>query len=160
MVIDAFIDIQGFIAEDGDFVLKEVAIVFDERNFKIIIFKPPYLIKGLNHKQQTSVVWLSNNHHGLRCQQGDITLSILKGMMTEYTSGKTVCVRGNTKLLWIFDNCEEIFRIHNTETTKSSPSFKKLKKMYPNIKHCNQHNGKWCALQNALLLHKNFQIKH
>lgn len=159
MKIDAYVDVQGFVGSDGDFVPKEVAIVFDETNFKTLIIEAPYPIQQLNQKQQKSVVWLSNNHHGIRWQQGDITLSILKGMMTEYTSGKTVCVRGNTKLLWISDNCEEIFRIHNTETSKSSLSFKQLKNMYPNIKRCNQHKGRWCALQNALLLYKSFQIK-
>lgn len=154
MKVDAFIDVQGFIGADAEFVTKEIAIVFDEANFKVFRIISSHFIKGLNTQAASNMY---HRHHVLYGIYNDIRSSEIKRIMTEFTAGKIVVVRGQTNVLWVFDNCQKIIRIHNTEKMKFSYSFKELRKIYPNIKHCNEHKSEWCALQNARLLQKNFQ---
>jgi len=61
------IDVQGFLDNNNNFILKEIGIVFekDPNLNNTFLIEPPYDFTFLNTKSRKTAIWLTNTHHNL-----------------------------------------------------------------------------------------------
>lgn len=63
IAMEAVIEVNGFIGNDGEFIAKELAVVDSNLCYSMLFFRPPYPKSYLDTKQQRTVGWLERNHH-------------------------------------------------------------------------------------------------
>lgn len=150
-----FIDVQGFRGNSNNFIVKEIAIVFNANEFINFIIKPPFEYKYLSSDKQKQVNWLTKNHHHLQWEAGSVTFRSVCKFIKANTMDSCVYVKGVEKKKWI----EEILhkKVFNIENMNCS-NLKNLEKQFPECIRYNCHNHGICALQNAHLLLKFFNF--
>lgn len=152
MVQTVFIDLQGFKGNSNNFIAKEIAIVFNSKEYMNFIIKPPFKYEHLTPEKQKQVNWLSKNYHHLLWEDGSITFKSVLNFLRENTLDAQIFVKGAEKKMWT----EKILQknVLNVEDIFYKSSITKLEKEYSVHTYCNAHNHGTCALKNALLLQK------
>lgn len=97
------IDVQGF-KHANKFILKEIYIITDNKKFHAII-KSPFEYKQTNPKFRQEINWVTNNYHGIKWNDGNISLSSFLKSVKTALKGKVVLCKGCEKMKWI----EQIF---------------------------------------------------
>jgi len=144
------VDVQGFKGNNNEFILKELAISFNEHEFQNFIVQPPHQFEKLMKIKQKEANWLSKNHHGLGWNDGSVTYKSVKKFLLE-NHITAVYVKGEEKKNWLSHMLQNKVMIQNLEEY-GCPSFKVLRKTYPSrTMLCTSHQG-ICALKNASLL--------
>lgn len=151
---DLYLDVQGFVGNNNEFVPKEVALVWSEKKYHHFLIKPPYSFKELNYTQQKQNYWITSNTHKLFWEDGDVSFESVRQVIEEYLELQFVCVRGALKKKWIDETFPYTFDVINMEE-KNLFSFKKLREKFSNTHNCYLHSNEACALQNAFLLYHN-----
>lgn len=151
--VNAVVDIQGFRGIRNKFVVKELAVSYNIREFQNFLIKPPYAFEDLPHKQQNQAKWLFNNHHGLTWNEGSINFESVRLFLQANLKDTTIYVKGSEKKSWLYDVLGENYTIYDLDDFGAS-NLQKLREKYPYVFKCPTHSG-FCALQNVLVL-RNF----
>jgi hypothetical protein len=146
------IDIQGFLGNNKQFILKEIGVVFSNTNINIsklnchFIIHSPYDFTKLNKHLRKTAAWMTKNHHKICWNDGLNYYREAQRHIRKITSGKQIICKGYEKQMFLkrFLKTYDITDIHEL----GSP---KLKEMNGNqfpfcLLHCMEGV---CALNNA-----------
>ena len=159
MVVPTFVDLQGFIVE-MKFVVKEVAVLRNGTILAHYIFTYPMPWNLLTKSDKSCASWLIANHHGLRWEDGNVSYSMAKRLITSAMLGieeddemsTLVYVKGCQKREWLVDLLENYAR-ENLIIETLDADYKDIKSLNnldgTNTMRCGKH-VKNCALQNVL----------
>lgn len=150
----AIVDIQGFRTETGEFIIKEVAILYNKK-IQLFLFKPPFPFHNLTKAERKQVSWIERNRK-IYWREGFVPYSNYQSYITDILRDKCVYVKGSEKVLWlknILENCNS--NIFNLED-KGCSSLLSLHNQYKfcqDLFSCICHDSV-CALKNVLCLNK------
>lgn len=96
----AFADVQGFKTDFNVFVVKELCLISDDFEFHEIV-KSPCLYGELDLCYRRRADYVTDKHHGLKFDAGNITHGELIERTLEHVTGKIVLVKGAEKVWWL-----------------------------------------------------------
>lgn len=105
-----FVDIQGFLARNNQFICKEFCFIDGDFKFHALV-KSPYSFNKLPVKNQETAQWLTKNFHGLDYNSGKMHMIELIQEMFPKFNNKIAVVRGSQKIKWLkhmFRTCGEV----------------------------------------------------
>lgn len=153
----AYADIEGFKAQRGRFICKEICVINNDNYYHAIV-KPPFNFKYLNEFYQRHASWWCRNYHRLTFDCGDTHINKATEKAFMMLMNKKVLVKNAQKAEWfryIFRHCGSIdfIPIDKMELNKT---------MAPNemFEICEYHNRVFgwseahCCLSDALKLRK------
>jgi len=93
------IDVQGFLDNNYNFILKEIGIVFekDPSLNNSFLIEPPYDFTLLNTKSRRAAIWLTNRHHKIFLGDGENSFLQTRKYLRTITSGKQIICKGVEK---------------------------------------------------------------
>lgn len=149
------VDVQGFKTDDNSFIIKEIAILNNERAQAYLI-KPPFPFYELSKTEKRQVCWIERNRK-IFWREGFIPYGNYKHYtdIVNILKGKRILAKGHEKVLWlqsILDTNDNNI-IVNLED-KGCPSILSLYDKYShsnNIFSCMYHSNV-CALKNVTCL--------
>lgn len=152
--MNTIVDVKGFKDHANDFIVKEIAIVENQR-LQSFLIKPPYPLSCLTKSEISGVRWMERNM-GILWDEGYVPYLKYKcyTKIVKLLRNKSIYVKGYEKVLWVQKNCghNNVFNIEEL----GCPSFPSLYTMYdqsPDVFSC-MHHSKSCALKNVTSLHK------
>lgn len=146
--MELFVDFQGFKNPNNEFVVKEFAIATsDGTTIQHWTVKSPCPYSVLDVKTKKQCTWTTNHYHGLRWQDGDITIQALHRQLYSILNSSVVYVKGLEKANYI----KEFFKSCLVLDLEDYPSLKVL--TTSNV-YCFFHgkSKRMCALNNVLKL--------
>ena len=81
------LDLEGFKLDSLGFIIRELSLCSSYND--TIFFKPPLKFADLPAHDRQTVIWLTNNLHGLDWDQGDILYCDLKTICLSFSSDST-----------------------------------------------------------------------
>lgn len=152
--MNAIVDIQGFKSDDNKFILKELAIIYNNR-MQVYLIKPPYPFYELSKTERKQVCWIERNRN-IFWKEGFIPYQSFKDFtdIVNILKDKCIFVKGLEKIIWLRDILENncIFNLED----KGCPSILSLYDRYkstPEISTCMYHSNV-CALKNVKCLNR------
>lgn len=82
-----FVDVQGFKTTGNTFIVKEFCLLYGDYKFHAHV-QSPCTFDELSDMYKCEANWVTNNHHGLLFDSGDMTLSELAEKTVEYVNGE------------------------------------------------------------------------
>lgn len=172
----AFVDLQGFLVNKKQFVLKEIGFFIDfapgpEGDYNVVdtvpryhyIFRPPFHWKYLSDSTKKNAIWLSAFHHGFYWTKegGTPYEDVQECLAPLMEKGLIVYVKGEQKIKWLREligdcsidcrNIEDDGCIINFNDYAHSDA----------MQHCGKHRKYCqCALRNADIIQKWFCEKN
>lgn len=144
-----FVDLQGFKFKSNVFIAKEVAVVFNSKEYVNFIIKSPFSINFLTMEQQKQAKWLIKNFHHINWNDGYVSYSSVCNFLKVNLKYSNIYVKGLEKKKWLENILgQEVFNIEDFGCI----NFRQLEVKYPKTVRCSYHTGGVCALKNALLL--------
>lgn len=148
-----FIDVQGFKSNSNRFIVKELAIVFNNDECINFIIKPPYDFKCLSIKKQNEANWLTKNYHHINWNDGSASYKNVCNFVKINTKHSKIYTKGREKKKWLEEMIHQT--INNIEDI-CSYNFKQMENKYAEYCYCNYHTYGVCAQKNAFLMSKEF----
>lgn len=147
-----FVDFQGFRGVNNEFILKEMAVLFNGYHQHFIL-TPPFHSNFLPSHLKRQAHWLREYHHGFTWDGGDTDFCKVKSYLRKKIKN-VVYVKGREKKHWLqkLINNENVEVINLEDLNYKCPNLKELKRIYPDITLKCWYHGKICALQNVYLL--------
>lgn len=148
--MNVIVDVQGFKSDSNNFIVKEIAILYNNQ-LQVYLIKPPYPFYNLSKTEMKQVSWIERNR-GIYWKEGYIPYLSYNNNICKFLHDKNIYTKGIEKMLWI----KEITRnnhVYNLED-KGCPSFMELYETYKLSKEvyaCIHHN-QICALKNVMCL--------
>lgn len=145
------VDFQAFLDNDGEYIVKEIAIVDEFQHYTHLFFKSPFDKSQLDHRYYRQAVWLENNLHRIKWEYGDVELSddVLSTLLRNYD---VVYVKGLEKANYLSKFHRLIKRIPDY-VEKPRLLFNTGSGVYENVT-CSVHTdinfGGSCALNTAI----------
>ena len=139
------VDFQGFKDGNNVFIVKELAIAFEDGSYETFVFKPPTDVYITPHYERSNR-YCTRKLHGLRWDEGDLEYDTLNIILEERTS-PVICVKGKEKTSFLSNILlgKEIKNLEEILPVKLSS----LKK----VDHRCFHVGPSCAVKNVLKLY-------
>lgn len=152
--MNTIVDFQGFRGINNEFILKEIAVLFNGHHQHFIL-TPPFNSNLLPLSLKRQAHWLHQNHHGFSWDGGDIDIRRVKAFLREKIEN-VVYVKGTEKKYWLQNliNNKNVEVINLEDLNYKCPNLKELKRIYPDITLKCWYHGKICALQNVYLLRR------
>lgn len=154
-------DIQCFKNNFNEFIIKEVTGIDMESGCLLFhhIAKPPFSHSLLSREKIKEINWLTNNHHGLEWEDGDIDYDTLfKIIKTNLTTTYTVLVKGCEKRQFIQTFVPEGCTVVDLDSV-GCDSLKSLNNLYTDeTLRCIHHRQvkHMCSLSNSLNMRRWF----
>lgn len=162
----AVADLQGFLYDNNEFILKELCFSIlsgntssDKSEYHHYIFAPPIKWYALSKKCRASALWLRTFHHGFFWNQGQIhyndRIDYIKPLLQE---NLIILVKGRQKIQWLKEVCRNStidVRDIEKELTDEFTNFRLADEAYKlsNVHHCRMHGiVKHCAKQNVKII--------
>lgn len=164
----AFADLQGFIV-NNQFILKEICFSIQNSDIKNNLFNPPpsnhyiffapFAWHQLGDKCKRSANWLTNNHHGLRWNQGEVDYDKISECIEPLLLQENllIYVKGDQKVDWLkevannlYINCQNIEEIGCNISLNEEIAARSADQIFFKCnKHHNRAINNRCALQNC-----------
>lgn len=150
MVSNIVIDVQGFKNHKNKFIFKEIAVLYNLREFQHFVIKPPYDFSNLTKAEQRQANWLRDNYHGLKWNDGSISFNSVKKFLTSNVANSKIFVKGDEKKIWVSKLLEHKVPVYDLEKL-GCPNLEALCHENSTVLRCLSHTGN-CALQNIFIL--------
>lgn len=150
---NVIIDVQGYKDWGNNFIVKEIAVLYNENEYQRFLIKPPYDFSYLTEGERKQVLWLQSYKHGLRWNEGVNRYASVRTFLIENIDSHTnVYVKGVEKKKWITSLLGREDGVNNVEEI-GCDSLDYLRKYYPTNRRCTStsHSGV-CALENVYLI--------
>lgn len=178
--IIAFVDLQGFLDNNCQFIVKEFSYTFAYSQIKPkhFIFKPPYEWAQLNQTAKQSAKYLARFHHGLQWRDGQLNYEHVRtclNLMRFDNDIDVIYVKGAEKIKWLHELCPAlkvpIYDVYFMPSLNNLEFKRKAKQRhcmvhdstfnYERAYDCKslQNHPRQCALQNVLIL-KDYYLKN
>lgn len=157
-----YVDVQGFKTSRNRFMCKEFCMVDGDFIYHALV-KSPFPFKKMAKYYQRQATWLTDNHHKIRYDSGDIHIHEMRKDILPRLMNKTIIVKGSHKVSWvqqIFENCDGIYCM-NIEDFEDFEPFERNSQLFD---LCYYHNnvftsaGVPCAKSIALMI-QDFVLK-
>lgn len=153
----AVIDVQGFKAINNSFIVKEIAVSFNQKPSACRAFsiKSPYQYSLLSYEEEQSARWLTRIHHGITWDYGEYELKDVIKYLEHHLQKTTIYVKGKEKANWVRDLFNSELRIIEILNHECDLSIKEVIRIYrENEIYCKHHEklNHVCALRNARAL--------
>ena len=164
-MVEYIVDVQGFYDVDQSFIVKEFAIanLNQEDDIKSVVFKPPCAMSTLSSACKHTNNWLTNNHHGLLWNSGDVDYNEHGKIINDsLESAIYVYVKGYEKKKWLSNILKDDKTIIDL-IDMDCPAHGKLPTKIcqkNHVHHLSYHLNLWtltCALDNVQKLRAWFQ---
>lgn len=157
-----FVDMQGFVINHNDFIVKEVAFLKKEI-LTHYLFKSPVNWNSLSNTEKSCARWLMNNHHCLKWNTGDIDYKYVKYIFRrniysllsndyeeeDLSMKQTIYVKGYQKKIWLESilGTDDIIEVKDINQECDNISLLNTLKPTVNVR-CEQHsnNRQYCAM--------------
>lgn len=148
----AIVDVQGFKTDDNRFILKEIAILSNNR-LQVFLIKPPFPYYELTKTERRQVLWIERNR-GIYWKEGFVTYLNCVDYISNILKNKHIYTKGLEKVKWIKKTLG-IENVNNIED-KNCPCFNILYDKYKdsNIYFYCFYHSKICALKNVFCIFK------
>ena len=143
-----FVDLQGFKFNSNDFIAKEIAVVFNSKQYINFIIKSPFSLKSLTPQKQKQAKWLTKYFHHINWNDGFISFKSVCRFLKSNLKYSNIYVKGVEKKKWLENILKQ--KVFNIEDF-GCINFRQLEMKYPNTLHCTYHQYGVCALRDALL---------
>lgn len=146
------VDVQGFKTETNQFILKEIAILCNNK-IQVFLIKPPVPFHELTELERKQVKWIERNRK-IYWQEGVVPYSNYPNLIVNIVREKLVYTKGLEKVLWLKCILENNIVINLED--KDCPSLLSLYDKYnysQDVYSCIYHDS-ICALKNVLCLNK------
>lgn len=153
-----FADVQSFKRDRNVFVVKEFCLISDNVEFHEIV-KSPCQYSELDWCYRRQANYVTDKHHGLKFDAGNITLDELIERTLDYVTDKIVLVKGVEKVWWLNQiygdyidlNC---VNIENEDCfVRKMTNYGEILKICPHHLRFKQYYDCRCALSIARSLH-------
>lgn len=149
-----FADVQGFKRACNEFVVKEICIISGNVEFHELV-KSPCQYSELDWIYRRQANYVTDKHHGLKFDAGNISRDELIERTLEYVTGKVVLVKGVEKVWWLNQiyggYCD--FKCVNIENedyfVRQMTNFLEIMRICPYHLRFKKYYGCRCALSNA-----------
>lgn len=148
--MNVIVDVQGFKTDDNKFIVKEIAILYNNQ-LQVYHIKSPYPFYALTKTERKQVCWIERNRQ-IYWREGYIPYFNCKDCIINFLCNKNIYTKGIEKVIWIKEitNNENVFNLEE----KGCPNFSSLYQKYCNLKEvyrCIYHKN-ICALKNVFCL--------
>lgn len=142
------IDVQGFLDDNKEFILKEIAAVFENGENVHLLIRSPYDFLKLSSKSRQTATWLTKNHHNLFWNDGTISYSSVRKFLKTNLKDVIVFTKGVDKKRFL-----EKLLSRPVEDVEDfvCPRLNTKPNVYYNQCGYHHNNGN-CALKNAFVL--------
>lgn len=127
----AVVDLQGFQLDNGDFIVKELAIRIDQQ-LNHYLFKPPMPFHKLSANERRTARYAERKIHGLRYSRGYVEYTELLNILHDINV-ESIFVKGHQKHRFLL-KCQLRPEIVNLESSMAQP------KMDIHIPACLNHS--------------------
>lgn len=146
----AVIDIQYFLDNDGEIIVKELAVV-SEDNSNLKVFKNPFPWTMLTKKRRKSNFWTTTNHHGIHWNYGHIPYSELPIILASLCNNfEQLFTKGHEKREFL----QRLLQRDVLDINEFIDPVDFKNERYESYFHCKHHHNimsiKKCALKQAL----------
>lgn len=160
----AIADLQGFIIDGKDFVLKELCFSILNKNhinekaeYHHYIFAPPFEWQQLTKQCHKNAIWLRTFHHGFFWKQGQISYNdrtdYIKPLLRD---NLIIVVKGCQKIKWLKEFCSNFkIDVRDFDDVFTDAKFALSVEAFKlsNVHHCRMHHiVKHCAKQNVKII--------
>lgn len=150
----AIVDIQGFKRETNEFIIKEIAILYN-KTLQVFLIKPPFPFEKLTKQEKKQVSWIERNRK-IHWREGFVPYSNYRNLVIDILRDKHIYVKGSEKVLWLKhvlenSNCN-IFNLED-KGCSSLISLYDQYKYSQDLYNCIYHDS-ICALKNVICLNK------
>lgn len=147
-----FVDVQGFKSEKNSFILKELAVLYDDK-VQVFLIKPPCAYSDLTAMEKKHVTWIERNRK-ISWREGIVPYEYHTSYFLSFFKNKEIYCKGLEKVLWL-KNILDNNNIYNVEEY-GCPNLLNLYKEYnlcSDIYSCIYHPT-ICALKNVMCIKK------
>lgn len=160
------VDVQGFKAYDNRFIVKEIAVVFNNEEFHCFHIKAPFEFSDLSKDNQRQANWLMLHHHNLLWSYGSDNFKAVRNYLISTLKNEKVYVKGHEKQMWIAEFLQKpVFNIEEEMMECNGMNLSRLYNLYPDAIRCQYHFNNTCnvkinklqircALKSALIMFK------
>jgi len=154
--MSAIVDLQGFSGPQGQFVLKEVAILAHGMTLPVVYqFAPPYPWHDLPQECQRRNAWVERNYLGLKWNSGTTPYNRIEEILHSHLGLiEKIYVKGREKVAWLrtllqssHHVIENLENDYDDDDDDDIPSLRKLTSTCPH--HKKQY---MCAADNVMAL--------
>lgn len=99
-----FIDVQGFILEENQFIVKEIAILHENNRLTHLIFEPSFSDLALSEQQRIKIDRSTREFHGIGWNDGFVPYYYMEDLLREAVEGEddyVIYVKGENKKKWL-----------------------------------------------------------
>lgn len=153
MISLAIVDVQGFKTEENKFILKELAIVYNDQ-LQVYLVKPPFSFNNLSATEKKHVKWIERNRRIL-WNDGHITYEQCIVDVRKFLSYDIdIYCKGSEKVTWINavlgrSDVKNLEDVHCPNLLSLHEKYKSCNWIYS----CTSHPT-MCALKNVTCLKK------
>lgn len=148
----AIVDVQGFKTDENKFIVKEIAIAFNDQLQHLLIL-PPCPLHNLSPQERKQVWWMQKNRK-ICWNEGFIPYTDYLIHVEDFLSDKTIYCKGSEKAHWI-----KTMFLHNDVINLEDMQCPNLLSLYEEFRlssdvfNCIYHPT-ICALKNVTSLRK------
>lgn len=102
----AIVDLQGFRDDSNNFIVKELSFLTQNIKFSDIV-ESPFAFDSMSARSQKTAQWLTDSFHGLRWDDGYISVSNLRKTILPILRNKIIYVKGEEKIHWLRNILED-----------------------------------------------------
>lgn len=148
----AIVDVQGFKTDNNGFIVKEIAIFFNDQMLHLLI-QPPFPLHNLTISERKQVWWIQKNRK-IYWDQGFIPYKNYLTYIEDILDDKTIYCKGVEKVTWIkkiFDR-NDVINLENMNCPKLLNLYEDYR-LSSDVFNCVYHPT-ICALKNVSCLRK------
>lgn len=148
----AIVDLQGFKTDDNQFIVKEIAVSFNDQLQHLLVL-PPFPLHNLSPDERKQVWWIQRNRK-IYWNKGFIPYRDYLMHVEDFLSDKTIYCKGLEKLHWIKSQF-----IHSDVINLEDMQCPKLLSLYEDYRNSTDvfnciYHPTICALKNVTCLRK------
>lgn len=150
--MNIIVDVQGFKTYDNEFIIKEIAILYNNQ-IQVLLFKPPFPFYYLSKIERRTVSWIEKNR-GISWNDGIIPYSDYKNIVINLLKDGRIFTKGSEKVSWL-KNISGNKNVFNLEE-KGCPNLITVCEQFSSendVFKCIYHSSV-CALKNVMSLNK------
>lgn len=148
----AIVDVQGFKTETNEFIIKEIAVLWNKK-IHVFLIEPPFPFYDLTKSEKRQVSWIERNRK-IYWRDGFVPYSNHQNLIVDILKDKSVYTKGLEKVLWL-KKISNNNNINNLED-EGCPNLLSLYNKYEHshdVYSCIYHDT-ICALKNVICLNK------
>lgn len=148
----AIVDVQGFKTDKNGFIVKEIAIVFNDQ-IQHLLIQPPFPLHNLTISERKQVWWIQKNRK-IHWNEGFIPYKNYQIYIEDFLDDKIIYSKGVEKVTWLKNILDrnDVINLENMNCPKLLTLYEDYR-LSSDVFNCIYHPT-ICALKNVTCLRK------